>query len=128
MKKSNQQGVTFIAVVLIMLAIGFVGIIGIRFIPVYLKHYSVVASMKSLENDPPSTVSGGSAKMGLESALLRRLYINNISDINGKDIKVTLVNGGYMVRVVYDAQVKMVANIDAVVHFDDSVTVPFRGT
>ena len=38
----------------------------------------------------------------------------------------SLVSRGYEVHIVYDAQVRVFANIDALIHFNNTVLVPKR--
>ncbi len=115
MKK--QQGLTLISMVFFATIFCFVAVVSMRMIPLYLEHYNIVSSMKSLT--PAIT------KADLRESLQRRLMINEVRRIKPDQIEIKNVRNGYKVRVAYDITLKMVGNVDAVVHFDDFVVVPY---
>ena len=115
MKK--QQGLTLISMVFFATIFCFVAVVSMRLIPLYLENYNIVSSMKSLT--PAVT------KADLISSLERRLMINEVRRIKREQIQIKNVKSGYKVRIAYDITLKMFGNVDAVVHFDDHVVVPY---
>jgi len=115
MKK--QQGLTLISMVFFATVFCLVAVISMRLIPLYLENYNVVGSMKSLT--PVMT------KTDLRRSLQRRFMINEVRRIKPEQVEIKNVRKGFNVRVAYDITIKMFGNIDAVVHFDDSVVVPY---
>ena len=71
----KQAGMTAIGMVLMLILVGFVALIAIRVIPMYMDHFMVVGSLESLEQDPE--VAGMSAPQ-LRKRLQRRFDVNSI--------------------------------------------------
>ncbi len=115
MKK--QQGLTLISMVFFATIFCLIAIISMRLIPLYIENYNIVSSMKSLT--PAIT------KEDIRRSLARRLMINEVRRIKQEQIQIKNVRNGYKVRITYDVTLKMFGNVDAVVHFDDNVVVPY---
>lgn len=119
----KQQGMTLIGTVLMLAALGFVGLLGMRLVPVYLQHYSVVDSMQSMQayaRENPDDFRQ-LTQIEVKQILMKRLYINQITNITEKDIAVNRTSHGFDIDVAYQVQVKLFANIDALIKFNPSV-------
>jgi hypothetical protein len=117
----SQQGMTFISFVILMLMIGTFVLVGLKLTPIYLEHFKVVKTLENLENE-----AGLSERSPKEIAgiLQKRWDINGIDRITAKDnVTVERADGGMVVHVEYEVEEPIIANISALVKFDDSVTV-----
>lgn len=125
----KQQGMTMIGVIFVLFIIGFFGLLAIRLAPVYLSHYNVVQSIDALKRvDQSATKTGETGAGNLKRRLINQLSINGVTSVTDKDIEIKSQKEAYEVRVVYDVKVKMFGNIDALIHFDNSVTVEKSGS
>ena len=125
-RRRQQLGMGFLPLVIVMLVILFFGILLFRIGPVYIEYFNVVSSMKSLQND--SSASDSSLEPVQISRLLRerllsRLQINDVKRLRYEDIKVKYDSEGYNVQVEYDAKVKVMYNIFALIEFNKQVLV-----
>jgi len=125
---TKQQGFTVLGLLAGAIVIAFVGLTLMRFLPVYIQHYSIISSVKALSSLPSSVHTGSPATVQkkLKAALLKQLNINEIDIVLPKNIKVFLDADGYQVRVWYDNRIKIVGNIDALIHFDNTILVSDR--
>ncbi|MEJ2650868.1 MAG: DUF4845 domain-containing protein [Gammaproteobacteria bacterium] len=116
--RSRQAGMPFIGTVIMLVAIAFVALIGIKVFPVYMEHFKVKSSLTSLADDTKGKDSVLSP-MEVKQLLMKRLIINDVKHVNRNDIKVTREGGKLVVDVSYEARVNLFYNIDLVARFSD---------
>ena len=115
--RKSQQGITLIGFLIVLSIVVFVAFMGMKIVPVYIDHYSVIQAMKGVQKEQGIvTATPGRIK----DLFFRRLYISYVDGITPKDVRVTRDNGRTL-QVKYDVQKTMVANIDILIHFNDKV-------
>jgi len=103
---------------LIMLClIGFIALTGIRLVPIYMDHFSVMSSMRSLSKED----LGGMDRAKVRELLIRRLEINSVTDVGREHIEVEQRGRRTAVTVAYEVRKPLLGNIDIVVSFDNRV-------
>jgi len=113
----KQQGLTLIGFLIVLSLAVFVAFMGMKVVPVYIDHYSVIQAMKGVQKESGiKTATPGKIK----DLFFRRLYVSYVDGIEAKDVRVIRANGRTL-QVKYDVQKQMVGNIDILIHFDDSV-------
>lgn len=115
----QQEGLTFLSLLIVLAVIGFFAYIGIKLTPVYLEHFSVTSSLQSLAEEE----SQGLAVGELRSRLLKRLEINSVTHVTENDISVTSEAGSKTVTVQYEVQEPFYGNVSLLISFEDSVTL-----
>jgi len=130
MYKFKQSGMTLVGYALSVFIIAFVGLLIVRITPTYIQHYTVVRSLKDLKDLSVSkqAMSPQSAARYLRRTLLRQLSINGITAVTTKNITIKGNTKGYDVQLDYSVRLKLVANVDAVIHFENSVLVLRHGS
>ncbi len=122
--RQSQQGATLIGVILFWGLLAFFLYIAMRVTPLYLENYNIKSSLESVQSDPaifsPTTID---VKGAIREGLRKRLAINNVKRVQMKDVDINGTTGGYLVKVSYDAQTNLFANIDIVIHFKESILI-----
>ncbi|NOX92271.1 MAG: DUF4845 domain-containing protein, partial [Gammaproteobacteria bacterium] len=79
----RQQGLTAIAVILILAMIGFFAMIAIRLFPIYVEHFSVASHLESLSEE-----AGITEKTNTEilSTLNKRFSIDDVKNVTNENI------------------------------------------
>jgi len=91
----------------------FVAYIAMKLVPIYLNHYSVVSSMKSLAEEPNvANMSEGR----LRDLLSRKFMTSYVKHISARDIEVVRSTGVEVVAE-YEVREDLIGNLDAVVTF-----------
>ena len=124
MKK--HQGITLVGMLLTMAAVIIAGITLMRIAPVYLEHYGVVSSLKTLNAIPETEFSTDPAANAtiLKNKLLSQLYVNSIESIKPEQITITPEQDGvFFVSVKYQVIRPLAANIRLLFDFDASQEV-----
>ena len=111
----HQRGVSMYGWMIILALIGFFTLLGMRCIPVYLKHYEVVqvvewaAEQPELAKAPPKQI---------RDRIQRRFDSGYVYHLTARDIKVRRTKDGRrFLELKYDRQVPFVYNIELLFHF-----------
>lgn len=124
----KTKGLTFIGMLLVMTVVIVFGLLLMRIIPVYIQHYEIVHSLKSLnslpkdqfENDPTSSA------IVLKRMLQKQFEVNSINDINDENISIIPQNENTVkVTIKYQAVRPFISNISLLFNFEDSQEVTF---
>lgn len=110
---SRQHGMTLIGFLFVLAAALFVAYIGMKLVPVYLNHYSLVSAMKSLAEEPdaPNMTEGR-----IRDMLSRKFTTNYVEHVRARDIEI-IRGGGTRIVAEYEVRVGLIGNLDAVAQF-----------
>lgn len=112
--RKHQRGMTLIGFLFLLAAALFVAYIGMKLVPIYLNHYSVVSSMKSLAEEPGiSDYSEGR----IRDLLSRRFETSYVKHVSARDIEIVR-NSGMEIVASYEVRQHLIGNLDAVVVFE----------
>ena len=116
----RQDGLTVISILLIVVLLGTAVLLTFRLVPIYIEHFGVVSSLKSMEKEP-----GMHAKSPGEllEMLRKRLEINDVKRVTKENIFIKRQQRDTRIQVAYEVQVPVVSNISLLVTFDSSVTL-----
>jgi hypothetical protein len=125
MKKpvKNQQGLTMISMVVIIVFLLFQAVIAMNVIPVYMTDSSIKSIMKELPND---AAARDSTVNELKLLVAKRLSINSIYTVKSDHIKVKKGRGENIVTIEYEPRGKLVGNLEYIVSFKHEARIPSR--
>lgn len=115
--KTLQRGMTTVSLAVVIIVVVFFLTLGIKLVPVYLEHFNVVQSLKSMKEEGHS----GSDVREIMSTLDNRLQMNDVTNVKKRDIKVDRQAKGSIVTVAYEVRRHALGNIDLVISFKDSI-------
>jgi hypothetical protein len=120
-----QRGMGFMSWVICIGLAGFIILLMMRLLPIYIENYNVKSSLKALQEDTSISISKITVpiEIAFRNNLMKHFLINGISSAGVNNITVKKVTNGLQVQVIYDAKTHIVGNIDAICHFDESVIV-----
>ncbi len=108
-----QRGMSLIGFIFLLVFVLFAVYIGIKLVPIYLNHMSVVSEIKAIAdepgtaNQPPNTVRRN---------LLTRLDVSYVENVRAEHV--TIERGPPPQLIVeYQVETHLIGNIDAVVKF-----------
>jgi hypothetical protein len=114
----QQQGLTLITWLVILMMVGFFIMLGLRLAPIYIQNYTVKNILTDLQQEP--LVSRKPAGE-IRQMLLNRFDINGISTLGREDIQIRRSGGKTDIKVVYETRQHVVGNVDVVVMFNESI-------
>lgn len=115
---SRQAGITLIGFLLNFMVFGFFVLLFLKIGPIYLEHFKIAHSLQSLKKEPNFT------ELSREELLLllqKRWNMNSVDRVSGKDVKITKQGSNVKIQVAYEVVEPILANVDVLVYFDDSV-------
>lgn len=119
----GQRGMGLVGWMLSLIVFGFVVLVSLKLIPVYIDGYKVSSSMESLRSDTEPATSLAEVR----ARLLKRLDINMVDTVTARDISLRRdANNEVAVNVNYEVRKPLLGNIDVVISFDKTTEVPVR--
>lgn len=110
----QAQGMTLIGFMLVLALVIFAAYIGIKLVPIYLNHYSVVSEMRAIAAEP------GSANLppqAIRRNLMSRFEVSYVRHVRPEHIRIERGQGTNLV-VAYEVQEHLIGNIDALIRFE----------
>ena len=118
--RRHQSGMTTLGMIILVAFVGLFAFAGIRLTPVYLNYMKVVGVIDGVVAEFEGQNANGTA---VRRSISRRFDVESVSEINYRDVKVTVVDGGLQVAAVYDHSTPFISNISFTVHFDKTEIV-----
>ncbi len=115
---SKQRGMTGLGWLTVLALIAFFSLLILKLAPIYLDHYSVASTVKSLENEPLITKTTPGE---IRSLLKKRLKINYVSDLPKDAIKIKKAPGILKVDVNYQVRKPLFGNIELLLTFQEHI-------
>lgn len=117
----RQQGLTAIAIVLILAMIAFFAMLALRLFPVYMEHFSVTSHLERLSEEAGIKEKTNSEILG---TLQKRFDIDDVKHVTTDNIFIERnKDGSMLVAIEYEVRTPAVANVDMVVSFIDEVEI-----
>lgn len=116
-KNYKMAGMSGLGFLLLLVVIGFFALLVIRLFPVYLEHYNVSSSLKSLQSEAQLEAMSNAE---IRTSLLRRFEVNDVTHVGKEDIKIEIEDGARRVSIAYEVRKPFFGNIDLVVSFSDT--------
>ena len=121
---SRQRGLTAISWIFIIALAVFLGMIGLKLVPIYLTHYNIQTVLRQLPEEP---FIGDKGPAEIRKSLLTRFKINSIYDFDPNNIRIQKGLRNYTVEVTYTVREPVMGNVDMLVSFSDSVEITPTG-
>ena len=114
----RQRGISSAVVLMIALLLGLFFTFGLKVGPLYVDHNLITGLCQGLiDNGEANTLTVTEVRDRISSTL----QINNISDFDLNSILMRKDDGEAIITVAYEKRVPLVANLDIVATFDESL-------
>ena len=124
--QKQQSGMALISGLILSLIFIAIIILAVKLVPPYINNYLVKNTIhnivKNLENEPVSSFN--EFRHAVTEKFDKHLNINGITSINRRDLIITQTTREFHIGLVYDVKVPIVGNLNAIIHFRDSIKVP----
>ncbi|CAN5261783.1 hypothetical protein BH10PSE19_BH10PSE19_07250 [soil metagenome] len=123
---TKQQGAGLLSWLLVIIVIAAAIALAVKLAPIYIENYMMKRILESVREESVSSKDGASnnANQNMRDFILHRFEVNNIHHVSSNNLTLTNTPTSTNVRVLYEVRVPIVANIDAILHFDNTVQVP----
>ena len=110
---SKQRGLTLIGFLLVLGLALFFAFLGMKIVPIYLNHYSVVRSMESLSEE---SGIGAMSEARMRDLLSRKFETSYVKHVSSRDIEFERGTGLEAVAE-YEVREDLIGNMDVVISF-----------
>ena len=113
--KNRQRGMSMWALLGVLIVIGFVALMGVRLLPVYMDYWSVASVAESIREDtgPDDTMPE------IWEKVRTRFSLNNLRELEPREtMKIRRRERSIEVHVNYEVRRPVFGNVDVVVKFD----------
>lgn len=112
----NQRGLSLLGFIFILVLVLFFTYIGIKLVPVYLNHMSLMSEVGAVASEPGTANRPPSA---IQRDLIRRLNISYVDYVEPQHITIERGDTPQLV-VQYEVEKHLMGNIDAVIRFNSA--------
>ncbi len=113
----KQQGMTFIGLVLVIAAVIFLAVIGMKVVPSYIEFFSVKKIIKSISSDPKFNEM---SKQDIIKSFDKGADIGYVTVIKGSDLVIEKSSTGNIISATYQVVTPIVANASVLLDFNTS--------
>lgn len=102
MKQSDirrQRGMTVIGMILVIVAVAFVALIGLKVVPMYIQYYSIKSTIESVRKEP---MLAQWTPADIQKAIERRFTIGYVENIKASDLKIRNERNIRVLELKYD--------------------------
>jgi hypothetical protein len=118
--RKQEQGLTLISYVFLLLFIGFFVMLILKITPIYMDHGKVTSALDGLKEMPDLEKQSAYA---IKKSLDKRFNMNYVYDVEAEDISI-IKRGNYVrVDIEYEVVEPVVSNLSLLVQFHDFVEV-----
>lgn len=122
--RQRSRGMSFWSLLFLLGVAGFVALLAIRLLPVYIDHFKVEENLRSVAQEGNFDANDPTA---VKRALERHWDIEDIQFLDYRDVRVVRVGDVRKLVYDYEARVHLFWNLDLVAHFKND-GIPLRGS
>jgi hypothetical protein len=115
---SRQRGISSAGVLLIAVLLGLFFTVGLKVGPLYVDHNLITGLCQDLIDNGEAN---GMTVTEVRDRISSTLRINNVTDFDLNNIRMRKENGEAIITVAYEKRVPLIANLDIVATFDESL-------
>lgn len=112
----NQRGLSLLGFIFVLVLVLFFTYIGIKLVPIYLNHWSLMSEVRAVASEPGSANKPPNT---IRRELQNRFNISYVEHVKPQHIS---IERGDQVRLVvqYNVEQHLIGNIDAVIRFNSA--------
>ena len=122
--QNAQRGLGLWGWVFVLSVIGFVAMITLQLVPIYLAELAIQKVVKQTANDP---VNASAPIATLRNNMRTRWDVEGITTLDVNEITLEKYGAGRALCYDYEAKAELFANISLVVHFEQKYPMPGGG-
>lgn len=122
--RNGQRGLGLWGWIFVLGFIGFVAMVTLQLVPIYLAELSIQKVVKQAANDP---ANANAPIAELRKNMKTRWDVEGITTLDVTDVTLEKYGTGRALVYNYDARAELVANISLVVHFEQKFPMPGGG-
>lgn len=115
-----QRGITMIGGLLALIAAGFIALMALRIVPIYVDYFTIRQALESLKKEPRI---GQMSPEDIYRQIGKRFEISYISVLKPEQIKVRKQGNNQVLLLVYEDRRPLISNLEIVAKFNDTIVL-----
>lgn len=115
--RNRQQGLGFAGVIILLIAIVFIAIIGMKLVPAYIEYFTIKKAITGMTQS--GELRGGSVA-DVRKAFDRRAAVDDITALRPEDLEISKEGNEIVVSFAYEKRVPLFYNISVLIDFAGS--------
>lgn len=115
---TRQGGMTVIGILLLLIVMGFMALIAMKVVPMYVQYYTIKSTIESIRKEPQvSQMSVQDIRAGIQ----RRFDIGYVNNITVNDLKIRNDRGGRVIDLVYQDERELFYKLFVVLKINETI-------
>jgi len=109
----RQRGLSLTGLIFILAILGLLAVLGMKIVPTFSEYLSVKKMIVKAKED-------GTNPIEIQKSFDKQSDVNYVTSIEGKDLDMTRVDGGYEVSFDYEKRIPLVGPVSLVIEYQGS--------
>lgn len=117
-RNGRQRGMTVIGMLLLIVAIAFVALIGMKVVPMYIQYFSIKSTIENIRKEP---LLAQMTTSDIQSAIQKRFDIGYVDNISARDLKIRNERNGRVLDLIYQDERSLFYGLYVVLKVNESI-------
>lgn len=117
-RKSGQRGITVIGALLLVVVLGFMALVAMKVIPMYIQYFTVKSTVESIRKEPQLAQMSPTE---IQKAMQKRFDIGYVDKITAKDLRIRNDRNGRVLDLVYEDDQPMFYGLHVVLKINEVI-------
>ena len=114
----QQQGITISKLLMVCVAVGVVGLVGLKLTPEYIEYFKIKSNVQAVAQE--ANANPNATVPDVRRAFERRADIDHIKGFTAAELEITKEGGQIVVAFEYERKVHLIKNISVLIDFAGS--------
>lgn len=119
-QNSKQRGMTVIGMLLLLVVLGFMALIAMKVVPMYIQFYTIKSTIESIRKEPQLAQM---SPTDIHNALQKRFDIGYVDQLKARDLKIRndAESRGRVLELVYDDERELFYGLYVLLKVDETI-------
>jgi Tfp pilus assembly major pilin PilA len=114
----RQRGMTVIGMLLLLVVIGFIALVAMKVVPMYIQYYTIKSTIESVRKEPQIAQM---TQTDIQNAIQKRFDIGYVDKITARDLKIRNDRSGRVLDLVYQDERALFYGLFVVLKIDEAI-------
>lgn len=119
-RNSSQRGMTVIGMLLLLVVIGFMALVAMKVVPMYIQYYTIKSTIESIRNEPQLAQM---SPTDIQSSMQKRFDIGYVDKLKAQDLRIRndAESRGRVLDLVYQDERELFYGLYVVLKVDEKI-------
>lgn len=117
---SKQRGMTVIGLLLVLIVIGFMALVAMKVVPMYIQYFTIKSTIESIRKEPQIAQM---SIQDIQTGIDKRFDIGYVNNITARDLKIRNDRSGRVLDLVYQDERELFYGLFVVLKVNETITL-----